>query len=70
MAGREIAKSVRRFGARYGRRTRLMFGQIEQEQRSLHKCPYCSDIKAKRISVGIWECKKCNVKFTGKAYKL
>jgi large subunit ribosomal protein L37Ae len=70
MAGREMPKSVRRFGSRYGRRTRMMFGLIEKDQRSLHKCPYCNDVKAKRISVGIWQCKKCSAKFTGKAYKL
>ncbi|MBN1502219.1 50S ribosomal protein L37ae [Candidatus Woesearchaeota archaeon] len=64
------SKSVKRFGARYGRTTRLRYGEIEQLQRKLHRCPYCHNVKVKRISVGIWHCKKCNAKFTGKAYTI
>lgn len=67
---KDLPKSVKRFGSRYGRRVRLRYGLIEREQRKLHKCPYCNKIKAKRISVGIWECRKCKSKFTGKAYTL
>lgn len=62
--------SVKRFGARYGRKPRLKFAQIEEEQRKLHKCPYCSKTAVKRVAVGIWCCKKCNSKFTGKAYSI
>ena len=62
--------SVKRFGARYGRKTKLKFSKIETEQRKLHKCPYCSKISAKRVAVGIWQCKKCNTRFTGKAYSI
>ncbi|MFH0874402.1 MAG: 50S ribosomal protein L37ae [archaeon] len=62
--------SVKRFGPRYGRRTKLRFAEIEKEQRKLHKCPYCHQVKVKRESVGIWSCKKCSAKFTGKAFTL
>ncbi|MBU0758489.1 MAG: 50S ribosomal protein L37ae [Nanoarchaeota archaeon] len=62
--------STKRFGSRYGRTTKLRFGEIEKEQRRLHKCPYCHKEKVKRISVGIWECRKCSAKFTGKAFTL
>ena len=62
--------SVKRFGARYGRKTKLKFSKIETEQRKLHKCPYCNKIAVKRIAVGIWNCRKCNAKFTGKAYSV
>ena len=62
--------SVKRFGARYGRKLKLKFSTIEAEQRKLHKCPYCSKIAVKRVAVGIWKCKKCNAKFTGKAYSI
>ncbi|MEA2037664.1 MAG: 50S ribosomal protein L37ae [Nanoarchaeota archaeon] len=66
----EIRKygSTKRFGARYGRKLKERFGKIEREQRKKQKCPYCSAIKVKRIAVGIWECGKCDAKFTGKAY--
>lgn len=62
--------SVKRFGARYGRRTKEKLAKIEAIQKSKHKCPYCHAIKAKRLSAGIWNCKKCGAKFTGKAYSL
>jgi len=62
--------SVKRFGARYGRKLKERFGKIEAVQRRRQKCPYCSAAKVKRIAVGIWSCRKCNVKFTGKAYSV
>lgn len=65
---KELPKSIKRFGPRYGRRNKLLFGQIEEQQRRLHKCKYCKKLAVKRISSGIWECKKCGTVFTGKAY--
>jgi len=62
--------STKRFGARYGRRVKQRFGEIEEEQRKLHKCPYCNALKVKRLSIGIWNCGKCGAKFTGKAYSV
>jgi len=60
--------SVKRFGARYGRKLKIKFSKIEYEQRKLHKCPYCNAISVKRLAMGIWFCRKCESKFTGKAY--
>ena len=62
--------SVKRFGARYGRKLKLSFSKIETEQRKLHKCPYCAKVAVKRVALGIWQCRKCDVKFTGKAYSV
>ncbi len=70
MKTEEKLGSVKRFGARYGRKTKLKFSKIEAEQRKLHKCPYCSKIAVKRVAVGIWNCNKCNAKFTGRAYSV
>ena len=67
---REGLGSAKRFGARYGRKTKLKFSNVETEQRKLHKCPYCTKIAVKRIALGIWQCRKCNVKFAGKAYSV
>ena len=67
---KERLGSVKRFGARYGRKLKLKFSKIETEQRKLHKCPYCNKIAVKRVAVGIWHCRKCHVKFTGKAYSI
>ena len=62
--------SAKRFGARYGRKSKHKFAKIEKEQRRLHKCPYCNRIPVKRVAMGIWSCRKCNAKFAGKAYSL
>ena len=62
--------SAKRFGARYGSKPKHKFAKIEKEQRRKHKCPYCSAVKVKRITVGVWHCRGCNAKFTGKAYSI
>lgn len=62
--------SVKRFGPRYGRTVKHKLAKIEAIQRGKHKCPYCNAMKAKRLSIGIWHCKKCGAKFTGRAYAL
>jgi len=70
MAETEKFGLIKRFGARYGTRTKHRFGEIEKEQRKKHKCPYCSALKVKRIAAGIWYCNKCKTKFSGKAYSI
>ncbi|MBS3107357.1 50S ribosomal protein L37ae [Candidatus Woesearchaeota archaeon] len=57
-----------RFGCRYGSRVRAKVNIVEADQRKLQKCPFCESLKAKRVSTGIYECKKCNAKFANKAY--
>ena len=60
--------TTKRFGARYGRTTRVLFGQIEMQQRAKHKCPYCQKSAVRRVAAGIWQCRQCDKKFAGKAY--
>ena len=62
--------SIKKFGPRYGRKVKEKFAKIEEEQHKLHKCPYCGHTKVKRLALGIWHCKKCKAKFTGKAYSV
>lgn len=59
-----------RFGARYGRRVRQRIIDIEKKQKQKHECPYCFGLSTKRIAAGIWGCKKCEIKFTGRAYEI
>jgi len=68
----EIQKlgSAKRFGSRYGRSLKQKLAKIETIQRGKHQCPYCRSFKAKRLSAGIWNCRKCGSKFTGKAYSI
>ncbi len=70
MAKVEKLGSAKRFGARYGSKPKHKFAKIEKEQRKKHKCPYCNKIQVKRVAMGIWHCRKCNSKFTGKAYTI
>lgn len=62
--------TIKRFGTRYGRTTRHKLGLIENVQKQLHKCPYCAQQRVKRVAMGIWQCRKCNAQFTGKAYTI
>ena len=64
------SKASGRFGARYGKKVRERLVKVEDKQRKKQKCPHCNKIGAKRISKGIWECSKCDKKFTGGAYYL
>jgi len=62
-------KSAGRFGARYGRSVRTKITEIESVQRKKQECIFCNGI-AKRLSKGIWQCKKCNKKFASHTYSL
>ena len=62
--------SVKRYGARYGRRLKDKIADIEKRSKKPNKCPFCKKLSAKRIAVGIWQCKKCGSKFAGGAYYL
>lgn len=62
--------SVKRFGARYGASLKEKFAKIEREQRKKHDCPYCRKPQVRRVALGIWQCKKCGSKFSGKAYTI
>jgi len=68
MAKKKKATSVKRFGPRYGRTIKAKLAKIEELQKQTYKCPSCHHVKVKRVSKGIWECKKCKAKFTSKAY--
>ncbi|MBN1156117.1 50S ribosomal protein L37ae [Candidatus Woesearchaeota archaeon] len=58
----------KRFGPRYGGSLKNVFAGIEKQQRSKQLCQYCRNTQVKRIAAGIWECRKCKAKFTGRAY--
>ena len=67
---KNLPKSIKRFGSRYGRRVRIRYGQIENIQKTAKMCPYCDYKKVKQISVGLFLCKKCGARFTGRAYTI
>ncbi|MEK6906046.1 MAG: 50S ribosomal protein L37ae [Nanoarchaeota archaeon] len=63
-------KSIKRFGARYGRTVKDKFGRVELKQRVKQKCPLCGKIGVKRLSKGLWKCGKCGKKFASHVYYL
>jgi large subunit ribosomal protein L37Ae len=64
---KKTSGSAKRYGARYGARLREKTATAE-DYKSKKKCPYCNTLHLKRVSVGIWACRKCNAKFAGRAY--
>lgn len=63
-------KAAGRFGCRYGKRVRSKLAAVETIQRKKQKCPFCGKLQAKRLSKGIWHCKKCDKKFASNTYHL
>ena len=65
-----IKLPTKRFKARYGRKPRSKFAAIEILQHANQKFPQCNKISVRRLAAGIWQCRKCTLKFAGKAYTL
>lgn len=68
MARKKKVLSAGKFGARYGMRLRKKWLDVDVRQRRPHECPVCSKKAVRRLASGIWQCRKCGVKFAGGAY--
>lgn len=68
MSGKKKVGSSGKFGPRYGMRVRRKWLEIDRIQRTLYQCPACKKTAVKRVASGIWECSKCEAKFSGGAY--
>jgi len=64
------SRAAGRFGARYGKRVRAKLVTVEDKQRKKQKCPFCEKLGVKRLSKGIWHCKKCDKTFASNTYYL
>jgi len=60
--------SAGKYGARYGLRVRKRTIKAEKSKKE-RSCPACLKPSLERESAGIWKCKKCGLKFAGKAYR-
>jgi large subunit ribosomal protein L37Ae len=69
MANKSSTGSAGRFGARYGRVSRRRVSEIEDTMNEDHACPDCGADAVSRQGTGIWQCGKCDYKFTGGAYQ-
>jgi len=71
MGRRRRTKKVgmaRGLGSRYGGTVRKRYVKVLSEMKKAHKCPQCGSESVRRKSVGVWNCKKCGLTFTGGAY--
>lgn len=59
---------TRGLGARYGATVRKRYIKVLSEAKKAHKCPQCGSESIRRKSVGVWNCRKCELTFTGGAY--
>lgn len=59
---------TRGLGPRYGATVRKRYIKVVTEMKKDHKCPQCGLLRVKRVSVGVWQCRKCGYTFTGGAY--
>ena len=62
--------TTKKFGARYGKTVRTRLIKVESKQRKKQNCPYCKKLGVKRMSKGIWYCKKCDKKFASDTFYL
>jgi len=69
MATKKVG-SAGRFGARYGAKIRKAVANVEKLQKAKQACPVCRTGNVKRVAKGIYVCRKCRSKITGKAYTL
>jgi len=60
--------STRGLGVRYGSTVRKRYSKVITEMKKPHRCPQCGFPRVRRVSVGVWGCRKCGFTFTGGAY--
>ncbi len=67
MATKKVG-STGRFGVRYGVSLKQKLLPIERKQKASYECPSCSKTAVKRVTKGVWSCRKCSYTFAAKAY--
>ncbi len=60
---------VGRLGPRYGVRIRRRVQEVEELERQRHSCPRCLAKSVKRVSSGVWRCRRCGLTFAGGAFR-
>jgi large subunit ribosomal protein L37Ae len=63
-------KSLKGLGAKYGIKLRKQYTKIHFQLKAKRSCPQCGSNSFGRDYVGIWSCKKCNLKVAGMAYDI
>ncbi len=60
---------VGKLGPRYGVRIRRRVQEVETLQKQRHSCPRCLAKSVKRVSSGVWRCRRCGLTFAGGAFR-
>ena len=55
-------------GARYGLRIRRRVGELDRARSVDAACPRCSTVTVRRVSSGVFECRRCQTQFASGAY--
>jgi|HubBroStandDraft_4_1064222.scaffolds.fasta_scaffold41517_1 large subunit ribosomal protein L37Ae len=55
-------------GARYGIRIRRRVLEIDRAREAAAACPKCATVTVHRVASGVFECRRCGVKFASGAY--
>ena len=69
MGRTKVVGPAGRYGPRYGVSVRKRVRDVLLKRYAKHECPFCGSVgTVYRISVGLWACRKCEVKWAGAAY--
>lgn len=56
-------------GPRYGVKIRRRIREVLREKGHWHACPRCRHPSVRRVSKGVWHCRRCDLTFAGGAYR-
>lgn len=68
MARTKKVGSTGRYGVRYGAKLRRRVLDIDKKRSEPVRCPACATKALRRVAVGLWRCRKCELVFAGGAY--
>ncbi len=57
-----------KYQSRYGVKVRNRLRDAESRAAAYHRCPECEAMKVRRVSTGIYVCRKCGHNFASGAY--
>ncbi len=55
---------------RYGFTLRRVWSEVVSKARAKYECPRCKKVAVRRVSAGIWKCRRCGLVMAGGAYEL
>ena len=58
------------WSVRYGANLRKRYLAVAKDKKALYRCDVCGKDSVRRVSTGIWKCKRCGAVFAGGAYTL